>query len=193
MKRHWKIVVGALTLGLTLATNADAQRGGGGGRGGGGVGPGGAGRGGGWYGGGGYGYGGVGRYGGVYSPYYRGYGVGRPYAWPSYGQPGYANDGYEYQSNYPPVDVSQVGFRMRILLPTENAQVWIAGEPTQQRGFVRVFEAPALEPGSYSYEVRARWRENGRDVSQTRTIRFHAGDSMTVDFRPPSEELLPPP
>src|SRR5262249_6323216 len=32
------------------------------------------------------------------------------------------------------------------------------------------------------YEVRARWMENGQQVSQTRTIRFHPGDQLMVNF-----------
>lgn len=100
---------------------------------------------------------------------------------------------YQYQSFYPPSYEAQDQFRLRVLVPTENAELWLDGMPTQQRGFARVLESPPLEPGNYSYTVRARWRENGRERDETRTVSFHPGDSMTIDFRQPQEEQLPRP
>src|SRR5205823_7043840 len=78
---------------------------------------------------------------------------------------------------------------IRVLVP-DNAQVWFDDAPTQQTGSVRIFDTPALEPGrSYTYQVRARWTENGRDVSQTREAKIHPGDSVTVDFTSHAEQL----
>lgn len=197
----------ALLTSIALASDVGAQKGGGGRGGSGGAGRGGVGGGGrgwgapGWgvpgWGAPGWGRPGWGWQGGI--------GPGAGWRWGSgawypgysgsyYGyQPGYYyGQGYDgYQSYYPPVE-EQPGFRMRIIVPTDDAEVWISGEPTRQRGRVRVYESPPLEPGSYSYTVRARWREDGRDREETRTIRFHPGDSMTVDFTP-KEESPPAP
>lgn len=161
-----------------LGSEAEAQRGGG--RGGGGGGPGNN-----W---GGYRWGG-GYGGGYYAPYY----YSQPH---NYYQPRnyYGRDNNQYRSFYPPANYQiQDQARLRILLPMEDAQVWLDGALMQQGGLMRVFETPPLEAGNYSYTVRARWRENGREQDETRTVHFHPGDSVTVDFRQPQEETLPRP
>lgn len=70
--------------------------------------------------------------------------------------------------------------RLRVL---ENAQVWIDGNATSQTGTSRPFVTPALDPGKdYSYEIRARWTDDGRTVEQTRKITVQSGDRMTVNL-----------
>jgi uncharacterized protein (TIGR03000 family) len=67
-----------------------------------------------------------------------------------------------------------------------NADIWFDGEKTNQKGTVRQFETPALDPGhDYSYEVRARWNENGRNVERTRHVTVHAGDRIGLNFMEP--------
>ena len=34
-----------------------------------------------------------------------------------------------------------------------------------------------------AYEIRARWTENGRDVTQTQTVAVSPGAQVTVDFQ----------
>jgi uncharacterized protein (TIGR03000 family) len=64
-----------------------------------------------------------------------------------------------------------------------NAQVWIDGEKTSQTGALREFVTPALEPGQqYSYDIRARWTENGQEVVRDRNVIFHAGDRLMVNM-----------
>ena len=56
------------------------------------------------------------------------------------------------------------------------------------------FQSPPLDPGrNYTYEVRARWTEDAKEVSQTRKVRVRIGQRVTVDFtRPePQPEDLP--
>jgi uncharacterized protein (TIGR03000 family) len=66
------------------------------------------------------------------------------------------------------------------------ATVWFEGDQTRQTGPARDFVSPPLTPGqTYTYDVRARWTENGRPVEQTRTVRVRAGDTSTVDFTSP--------
>lgn len=74
------------------------------------------------------------------------------------------------------------GARIRVIVPAA-ARVWFNGQETSQRGRVRTFEPSGLAPErDYTYEVRAAWREGGRDVSRTRRVDVYAGDSVTVDF-----------
>jgi hypothetical protein len=49
---------------------------------------------------------------------------------------------------------------------------------------------PPLEGGHhFSYDLQARWVENGRVVMRTRTVPVYPGDQVTVDFRePPAAE-----
>jgi uncharacterized protein (TIGR03000 family) len=77
-----------------------------------------------------------------------------------------------------------------------DAQLWVGDSPTDQGGAERLFVTPPLEGGrNLSYEIRARWKEQGRDVERTRTVPVFPGDRVTVDFlTPPGEgESLPAP
>ena len=66
---------------------------------------------------------------------------------------------------------------------TADAEVWFDGAKTTQSGPDREFLSPALRPGqSYSYDVRARWKDGGREVDRTRRVTFYAGDELTLDF-----------
>jgi uncharacterized protein (TIGR03000 family) len=152
--------------------------------------------GGGWYGGrGGYGgYGGYGWGGGYYPRYGWGYGG----SYPSYGYsgyyPGYAYDygtpTYVYPdtptvitrqsgSYAPPTDNTAM---VHVRVPS-NATVWFDGDRTQQSGTDRTFASPPLKPGNtYSYEVRARWMDNGKPVEETRTVKVRANETSNVDF-----------
>ena len=68
----------------------------------------------------------------------------------------------------------------------DNAQVWFDGVKTTSSGSVRQFRSPPLTPGQrYTYEVRARWLENGREVTQTQQVAVTAGASARADFPVP--------
>jgi uncharacterized protein (TIGR03000 family) len=70
-----------------------------------------------------------------------------------------------------------------------DAQLWFQNTLTRQQGTVREFQSPQLAPGKdYVYDVRARWRENGRDIDQTRHVEVHAGSQLTVDFIAPTTD-----
>lgn len=198
---------------LFVAGPAAAQRGSGGG--GGSRGGAGYRAGGGYYGGGGYrgGYT-YGRYSGR-GGYYPGfYGVGLGYypyfdggSYPSvgyYGTPGPADYAYletpvPYRSFYPPLPedsgLNTTGTltasvddkaHVRVVVPTA-AQVWFDGDSTSQAGSLREFVSPPLSSeGTYSYEIRARWMENGTPMEQTRRVTVRAGALTTVDFTRPA-------
>jgi uncharacterized protein (TIGR03000 family) len=63
-----------------------------------------------------------------------------------------------------------------------NAELWFDGSITTSTGSVREFLSPSLSPGRYTYEIRARWTENGHDVTQTQKVAVSPGAHLTVDF-----------
>jgi uncharacterized protein (TIGR03000 family) len=166
-----------------------------------------------------YGYGypgfglsiGIGRGLGVVSPYYYGlYGYGG-YA-PYLGSGAYYSAGVpyaiaplsgSYQSFYTPqVPAADVAgepplatggaARLAVRVPP-NARLWVDDYQTRQTGPVREFTTPAnLEPGrTYNYTLRAEWEENGRTVTQTRTVEFQAGSQLAVDMTQPAPAPQP--
>jgi uncharacterized protein (TIGR03000 family) len=185
---------------LAAASDAFAQRRGGGGRGGA--------RGGyyggrGYYGRGYYGgayYGGLGWYGGYYPYYGYGYSPGyygsSPYYYtaPSTSVPYYTDSATQAapvaqagatttsQSFYLDPNASTVN----VMVPNADAQVWFDGAPTQQRGMERTYHTPALQQAG-TYTIKARWMENGNPVDRERTVRVQPGRPARVDFRAPLE------
>jgi uncharacterized protein (TIGR03000 family) len=64
-----------------------------------------------------------------------------------------------------------------------NAELWFGGVKTRSTGAVRKFQSPPLaDGGRYSYEVRARWQENGRTVTQRQRVLVTPGANITVRF-----------
>ena len=94
-----------------------------------------------------------------------------------------------YQSLEPPPTVnpdtasvqgdSTVHVRVRV---PANAKLWIDGAITTSTGSIREFQSPPLTPGQYTYELRARWTENSRDVTQTQKVAVSPRTHITVDF-----------
>jgi uncharacterized protein (TIGR03000 family) len=90
------------------------------------------------------------------------------------------------------IDLADNAAYIRMKLPGD-AEVWVEGIKTSQRGPVRSFVSPPLDPDKRSsYQVRARWTEDGRIVEQTRQVNLRANTWTTVDFtRPaPRPEML---
>jgi uncharacterized protein (TIGR03000 family) len=160
----------------------------------------------------------------VYSDgYYNGPGYGSGYYGPGYYNDGAnsgryrnSNDGFN-RSFYPPnSDDDQFNQQQRrqgdldrdnrqdqafvtVRVPSPDAQVWFDDHRTQQGGMQRMFETPSLESGNYSYKVRAKWRQDGKDMDQTRTVRVQPGQRVMVDFarantgqRRQGEQVAPP-
>ena len=143
--------------------------------------------------------------GGYYSPAY--YDNGYDYAPPAYspnyypyaGAPATAATPYSYPSVAPVPDSSAVpnenAIYVRVQVPPD-ADVWFDGQKTSQKGPVRFFESPPVDPGrQYVYHIRARWNQDGSVVDQTREANVWAGDKFSIDFskmggRP---EKAPPP
>jgi uncharacterized protein (TIGR03000 family) len=67
----------------------------------------------------------------------------------------------------------------------DQAAFWVEGTRTRSTGRTRYFQSPPLSPGrKYTYRVRAAWMENGRIVSQTRTVPVQAGLIQAIYLRP---------
>jgi uncharacterized protein (TIGR03000 family) len=159
-----------------------------------------------------YGLGGYGGYGGGYGGYaggYGGYGGGGYYSPYNYSAPYYATPAYgaannsgiasaAYQSAYPPsmtaMDTSRAYIHVHV---PANAQVLFDNTATEQTGPERTFMSPPLEGNqNYSYQITAKWMENGKDQQQTRTVRLVRGQNVNVDFTPAQgnqPHLLPQP
>ena len=149
-----------------------------------------------------YGYGGY--YGG-YSPYYGGY-YTYPYAsssnaydpdpnpWPTVtedsgyrGSPASVTQPYRYGSTAtaPPPGGSQLAdtsAQVTVKVPA-GARVSFDDVQTTTAGPVREFQTPPLIPGNwYTYEVQARWVDNGSEVRQKQQVDVAAGRHVTVTF-----------
>jgi uncharacterized protein (TIGR03000 family) len=71
-----------------------------------------------------------------------------------------------------------------------NARVTFNGDPTRADGSTRSFTTPSLEFGKvFHYELRAAWQENGREMTQTRTVDIQAGRYVVVDFTQPERTV----
>jgi uncharacterized protein (TIGR03000 family) len=147
-------------------------------------------------------------YGGWYNPWYYG-------DYPYGGYPGYTSfyngpttysdetyngepspaDGYTQdnaQRGGPGRQIDDNAAMIAVRVP-ENAELWFDGAKTAQTGQVRQFQTPALEPGQdYTYEVRARWTDNGRTVDRRRKVNIHAGDRLGINFMAPPGRLPAP-
>jgi uncharacterized protein (TIGR03000 family) len=72
------------------------------------------------------------------------------------------------------------------VLVAADALVWFNDIPTNRTGGERDFTTPPLPPGSTSsYDVRARWVEDGRPVERTFQINVQPNRTTTVDFTAP--------
>lgn len=99
-----------------------------------------------------------------------------------------------YEANVPGSAASGAmgrGAEIEVRLPA-GADLWFEGVRTTQTGTYREFVSPPLAPGrDYAYELRASWREGGREVSRTRRVRVRAGDRLDVNFLTPAKEAEP--
>jgi uncharacterized protein (TIGR03000 family) len=137
------------------------------------------------------------------------YSFGSSFGNPTYGRYGYTpgaydNSGptYRYRPSYsytayryvapsrwvgtmPPQPASRQDDRtvhIQLRVPPD-AKVWFDGEATTQRGEVRNFQSPSLDPAKqYSYEIRATWQQDGRPIEHTRRVRVRAGDRIRVNL-----------
>jgi uncharacterized protein (TIGR03000 family) len=88
----------------------------------------------------------------------------------------------------PPPGAKDAPASIEVRVPA-GAEVWIDSAKTKQQGGKRAFLSPTLTAGKdYVYEIRAAWREDGREQTETRRVTFRAGAQVSVDFTKPVEK-----
>jgi uncharacterized protein (TIGR03000 family) len=104
------------------------------------------------------------------------------------------NQGYSFQpnmtgGNYPygmegqgrfPQDANTVHLTVRV---PPDAQITVEGYRTQSRGPVRDFVSPPLTPDrDYTYDIQAKWMQDGKEVTREKHVNVRAGAMVPVDF-----------
>jgi uncharacterized protein (TIGR03000 family) len=70
--------------------------------------------------------------------------------------------------------------RVNLRVPGD-AKIWFDKSQTKQTGTTRSFQSPPLDVGKeYAYHIRIQWRQDGKDVTETRRIAVHAGDVINL-------------
>lgn len=151
----------------------------------------------------GYGWGGYGwghpYYGGWGYGYYPGYSswnYGSPYAYwqtyPSYAAYSYPASSYEsfyYSPSASNASGSNVA-RVLVRVPAD-ARLFFNDQQMTSTGPMREFVTPPLTADKKNaYDIRATWMDNGREVTQTKTIDVTPGSSVRVEF--PMASAIPP-
>lgn len=81
-----------------------------------------------------------------------------------------------------PAAAPETTARVNVLLPSD-ADLFIQGVRMSEPGSYREFVSPPLIPGEdYTYDIRARWNENGREVTRNQVVRVRAGERTDVDL-----------
>ncbi len=124
-------------------------------------------------------------YGSNYSPYY----YGGTYPSSLYNYSPYATGGVALNVQTQPAAPADTTAHIHLNVPA-NAQVWFAGEKMKSTGTLREFQSPALQPGAkYSYDVMAKWMQDGKEVTQKQTVRVWAGANLNVRFPVPEQPV----
>jgi uncharacterized protein (TIGR03000 family) len=118
----------------------------------------------------------------AFRPYYGGY-LPNSYTTPAVTmQPAPADSGIT-QAGYVQPAPAEASAEITLQIPDSSAQVWVNGTLTRQSGTSRTFESPALRTDrDFTYEIRARWNENGREFDQTRQVKVRGGQRENVAF-----------
>jgi uncharacterized protein (TIGR03000 family) len=82
-------------------------------------------------------------------------------------------------SYYPP---SGIPARLTVKVPAD-ALIWFDSEQMKSTGPVRTYNTLPLPPGQFTYDITARWTDNGRAVTQTKQVIVSPGALVEVDFR----------
>ena len=74
----------------------------------------------------------------------------------------------------------------------QGAELRFDGVKMPATGSLRQFKTPPLKPGQrYAYTVEARWKEDGREVTQSRRLPVSAGANVRLVFPLPAETAVP--
>lgn len=100
------------------------------------------------------------------------------------------SQGYRSYYRVPTPDAPAGTVLLNVQVPA-NAKVWIDGASTTSTGIARSFVSPALTPGKqFTYEVKAQWQENGREVTRTRRVPVQAGQAVDINLQQATSEEL---
>ena len=95
-------------------------------------------------------------------------------------------EGQRRSDYYPPEAFPATTQEMSVFIDVSipaNAEISFDGAKTVQKGSRRSFVSPPLKPGSeYTYEIKAQWMENGREITRSRKIPVRAGERLAVDL-----------
>jgi len=87
------------------------------------------------------------------------------------------------QTNYGSNDTSATTAKVKVILPTSEARVFLNDSSTISTGMERTFESPTLVAGTtYTYTVKATWNADGRIMEKFRELDVRAGGNYTVNF-----------
>jgi uncharacterized protein (TIGR03000 family) len=90
-----------------------------------------------------------------------------------------------------PLDVagpmSEPKARLLVVVPPD-ARVYVDDQATRQTGMERLYESPPLQQGTYSYNVRAKWTENGKEVTHEKKVNVGPGRMSVANFFQGGEE-----
>jgi uncharacterized protein (TIGR03000 family) len=144
-------------------------------------------------------------YGGYYSPGYSSMGYYDSYPSTSFYSPNYTyypadsaqRNSYYNMSAFDPAASSSAApdanaASIRVELP-KDAELWFGDSKTAQTGADRSFISPTLDPNKkYSYDITAKWMNNGQEVKKTKTVAVHAGDRLTISFSGAADQMPTP-
>ena len=94
------------------------------------------------------------------------------------------------RANYPPdtEGMRSPSVLLEVRVPAD-AEIWIEGAKTMQRGVVRQFISPPLEPNrEFTYEIMTKWLDKGQERTRTQKVNVRAGQVVPVDLTRPSQE-----
>jgi uncharacterized protein (TIGR03000 family) len=83
------------------------------------------------------------------------------------------------------------GYATIVVKVPESAILKIGAYVSTQKGAVRTFYTPSLEPGyTYYYVLEGTWTEGGKDKTVTRKVKFQASKTVQVDLAKPEPAKL---
>jgi uncharacterized protein (TIGR03000 family) len=86
----------------------------------------------------------------------------------------------------PASDLPDTAVVLDVRVPA-NAEIWVNGVKMHLTGASREFVSPPLTPSQVgTYDLRARWEEDGQQVQRTRRVTVRAGDRLSINFINPS-------
>jgi uncharacterized protein (TIGR03000 family) len=72
--------------------------------------------------------------------------------------------------------ITKLPVRLNLTVPAD-AKIWFDDSPTSQTGTARSYLSPPLDQShEYTYQIRMRWKQDGKDLTQTKQVKVHAGD-----------------